>query len=65
MKKGDSGEKWREKTEKRLMRIVATTSLPAVDRRNDTNRKTTVGTPHARANLEITRLLSPAELGLG
>ena len=41
MRKGNSGEENIE--EKRLMRIVATTSLPAVDR-------PTAGTPHARAN---------------
>ena len=44
MRKGNSGE---ENGGKRLMRIVATTSLPAVDRPN-------TGTPHARAKNERT-----------
>ena len=34
MRKGRDGEKKREKKEKRRMKIVATTSLPAVDRPN-------------------------------
>ena len=50
MRKGNSGaKKMEKKTEKRLMRIVANTSLPAVDHPNDTARTTTTGTPHARA----------------
>ena len=48
MRKGNSGENG-ERRRKRLMRIVATTSLPAVDRPNDTARITTAGTPRARA----------------
>ena len=50
MRKGrDGGEKTGGKNggkkEKRLMEIVATTSLPAVDRPTPT-----AGTPHTRAN---------------
>ena len=60
MRKGREGEKNRGKTrgggKKRLMKIVATTSLPAVDRPNNTARMTTAqmmtaGTPHACANM--------------
>ena len=50
MRKGrDGGEKKggeRGGKEKRLMIIVATTALPAVDRPN-----ATAGTPHVRANI--------------
>ena len=46
MRKGrDGGKKGEKKEEKRRMKIVATTSLPAVDR-------PTAGTPHARANYQ-------------
>ena len=34
------------------MEIVATTSLPAVYRPNDTSRTTTAGMPHARAKMD-------------
>ena len=53
MRKGNSGEEEKNgenREKKRLMRIVATTSLPAVNHPNDTAQTTTAGTPHARAN---------------
>ena len=52
MRKGRDrgGKKNRKKKKKRLMNIVATMSLPAVDRPNDTAQTTTAGTAHARAN---------------
>ena len=54
MRKGCDGEKMGGKKrgeKKRLMIIVATTSLPAVYRPNGYARTTTAGTPHARANI--------------
>ena len=49
MRKVDNGEEKKKKTreKKRMAFLVATTSLPAVDRRTST-----AGTPHARANRE-------------
>ena len=53
MRKGRDGKKMENgKKEKKIMKfIVATTSLPAVDRPNKTVRTTTAGTPHTRANI--------------
>ena len=48
MRKGHDGE-----NDGGLMKIVATTSLPAADRPNDTARTTTAGTPHTRAKKEV------------
>ena len=55
MRNVDDGEKKKkkkkkEKKEKRMAFLVATTSLPAVNRPNGYARTTTAGTPHARAN---------------
>ena len=50
MRKGRDGKR-KEKKEKRMAFLVATTSLPAVYRPNGYARTTTAGTPHARANL--------------
>ena len=47
-------KKKREKKEKKIrMKILATTSLPAVDRRTPT-----AGTPHARANKSMKNRIS-------
>ena len=50
MRKVDDGKK--EKKEKRMAFLVATTSLPAVYRPNGYARTMTAGTPHARAKKE-------------
>ena len=50
MRKVDDGEK---KEKKRMLFLVATTSLPAVYQPNDNARTTTAGTPHTRANFVI------------
>ena len=49
---GGNGGKKRGKNKKRRMKIVATTSLPAVNRPNGYAQTTTAGTPHARANYQ-------------
>ena len=41
------------KRKKSLVKVVATTSLPAVNRPNDTARMTTAGMPHARAKIYL------------
>ena len=48
----DGEEKKKERKEKIMMFLVATTSLPAVYRPNDDAQTTTAGTPHARANID-------------
>ena len=53
-----------EKKRKEMMRIVATTSLPAVDRLNNTARTTTAGTPHAHANSQGTVHLGGSQADL-
>ena len=57
MRKGRDGEKngknGKKRKKKIWMKIVATTSLPAVYRPNGYARTTTAGTPHARANIEF------------
>ena len=61
MRKVDDGEEKKEKRkkkEKRMAFLVATTSLPAVYRPNGYARKTTAGTPHARAKNPQNQTLS-------
>ena len=55
MRKIDDGEKKRKKKkkEKRMSFLVATMSLPAVNRPNADARTTAAGTPHARAKMKL------------
>ena len=52
MRKVDDGKRKEKRKERKE---VATASLPAVYRPNDNARTTTDGTPHARANLTLSR----------
>ena len=63
MRKVDDGKRKRKKKrkkrkKKRMAFLVATTSLPAVYRPNGYARTTIAGTPHARANLTIFKIVS-------
>ena len=62
MRKVDDGKKKKRKEKrekkKRMAFLVATTSLPAVYRPNGYARTTTAGTPHARANKMMIKIVA-------